>query len=148
MIGRVIILACISAALLFGLAAAQQSVDTDRTNHPIDETKLTALRGNTHPLARREFDRGPAPANLPLDRMLLVLRRSAAQESGLRSLLDRQQDTSSPNYHQWITPVQFGKQFGPTDRDIQTVNLWLESHGFQVKRVANGRVTVEFSGVG
>lgn len=146
MITRGILWVCISPALLFSFASAQQSASHARINQLIDETKLTVLRGNTHPLARRQFDRGPAPANLPLDRMLLVLRRSEAQESSLKALLDQQQDKSSLNYHKWLTPVQFGQQFGPPDQDIQTVKAWLESHGLQVKRVANGRTIIEFSG--
>jgi hypothetical protein len=37
---------------------------------PIEESSLTVLEGNTHPLARPEFDLGTAPATLPLQRML------------------------------------------------------------------------------
>jgi len=55
---------------------------------PIDESQLTTLKGNTHPLARPVFDLGTAPANLPMQRMLLVLKRSPAQEASLRKLLD------------------------------------------------------------
>ena len=59
---------------------------------PFDEALLTVLKGNTHPLARPEFDLGTAPATLPMNRMLLVLKRSAEQEFALRKLLDDQQD--------------------------------------------------------
>ena len=111
----------------------------------VDETQLTALKGNTHPLARPQFDLGTAPATLSMDRMLLVLKRSAEQETTLRKLLDDQQDKHSPNYHQWLTPEQFGKQFGPTDADIQTVTTWLQSHGFTVGST-KGRTVLEFSG--
>ena len=96
----------------------------------VDETQLTVLKGNTHPLARAEFDLGTAPAAQPMQRMLLVLQRSPGQESALRALLDQQQDKSSPNYHKWLTPEEFGKQFGPSDSDIQTISLWLQSNGF------------------
>ncbi len=99
---------------------------------PVDETQVTVLKGNTHRLARPEFDLGTAPATLPMQRMLLVLKRSAEQESALRKLLDDQQDKGSPNYHKWLTPEQFGQQFGPTDGDMQTITAWLQSHGFQV----------------
>jgi pro-kumamolisin-like protein len=64
--------------------------------------------------------------------MLLVLKRGPEQESALRRLLDDQQDKGSPNYHKWLTPEQFGNQFGPADSDLQTVTAWLQSHGFQV----------------
>jgi hypothetical protein len=78
--------------------------------------------------------------------MLLVLKRSTEQDAALQTLLDDQQDKSSPNYHQWLTPDRFGQQFGPSDDDIQNVMLWLRSQGFQVSRIARGRTVIEFSG--
>ena len=78
--------------VLFPLVApAQQSSVPNRITEAIDETKLTLLKGNTHRLARPEFDRGSAPSVLALDRMLLVLRRSPEQEAALQILLDQQQ---------------------------------------------------------
>jgi subtilase family serine protease len=112
---------------------------------PVDESNLTTLRGNTYPLARAEFDLGTAPATLPMERMLLVLKRSPEQEAALDKLLDDQQDKASPNYHQWLTPEQFGKQFGPADEDMQTIAAWLQSHGFRVGST-KGRTVLEFSG--
>ena len=56
-----------------------------------------------------------------MQRMLLVLKRSPEQESALRQLLDDQQDKSSPSYHKWLTPEEYGKQFGPSDADMQTI---------------------------
>jgi len=112
---------------------------------PVEESKVTVLKGNTHRLARPEFDLGTAPATLPMQRMLLVLNRSAEQESALRKLLDDQQDKASPSYHKWLTPEQFGQQFGPTDSDMQTITSWLQSHGFQVGST-KGRTVLEFSG--
>src|ERR1035437_5102762 len=112
----------------------------------VNESALVTLHGNTHPLAQPQFDRGAAPPDLPMARMLLVLQRSAAQESALQKLLDDQQDPNSPGYHQWLTPDAFGQQFGPSDQDIQTVTAWLASHGFQVAQVGKGRTAIEFSG--
>ncbi len=132
---------------LFALCAPAQ-VNTARSliTQPVDESKLTVLHGNTHPLARAEFDRGAAPSSLPMERMLLVLKRSPEQETALETLLAQQQDKSSPNYHKWLTPAAFGAQFGPADQDIQTVSSWLTSHGFQIGNVSNGRTVIEFSG--
>lgn len=112
---------------------------------PIDEQQLTRLKGNTHPLARAQFDLGTAPASLPMQRMLLVLKRSPEQEHALRTLLDDQQDKNSPNYHKWVTPEQYGKLFGPSDADMQTITSWLQSHGFEVG-ATKGRSVLEFSG--
>ena len=112
----------------------------------VDDQSLIALRGNTHPLAQKKFDQGAAPASMPMHRMMLVLQRSPQQEHALVTLLDSQQDKSSPNYHQWLTPDQFGQQFGPADSDVQTVTSWLQLHGFQVARVSRGKTIVEFDG--
>jgi hypothetical protein len=81
-----------------------------------------------------------------MERMLLVLKRSPEQEMALDALLDQQQDSSSATYHQWLTPDQFGQQFGPSDQDVQAITDWLRSHGFQVARVSRGRTSIEFSG--
>jgi hypothetical protein len=125
---------------------AQTANVPGRITQAVDIENLVTLRGNTHPLARPEYDQGAAPDSLPMERMLLVLQRSAEQEAALRKLLDEQQIKSSPNYHMWLTPEQFGQQFGPADADIQAVTDWLGSQGFQVSRVAAGRTVVEFSG--
>lgn len=137
----------LSALILFPvLAFAQASYVPSRITRAVDENKLTVLPGNVHPLARPQYDRGPAPPDLPLDHMMLVLKKSPAQEAALERLLAAQQDRNSPNYHKWLTPAQFGKMFGPSDDDIQTVSSWLESHGFRIDEVSKGRTLIEFSG--
>ncbi|HEY6465921.1 MAG TPA: S53 family peptidase [Candidatus Acidoferrales bacterium] len=131
---------------LSGIAFAQTPYTAARITQPIDETRLIRLRGNTHPLAQARFDRGPAQDDLPMQRMLLVLKHSPAQKSALETLLDQQTDRYSPNFHHWLTPAQFGEQFGPSDQDIQKITGWLVSHSFQVNRISKGRTAIEFNG--
>jgi hypothetical protein len=119
---------------------------TPLITQPVDERQLTVLKGDVHPQARPQFDLGTAPASLPMQRMLLVLKRSPQQETALRKLLDDQQDKHSPNYHKWLTPEQYGKQFGPADSDMQAITGWLQSHGFQLGAPTKGRTVLEFSG--
>ena len=136
-----------ASILLIGLQAAAQSAGVPaRVTQRVDAENLVTLRGNTHPLARPEYDQGAAPVNLPMERMLLVLQRSSEQETALRQLLEEQQTHSSPNYHRWLTPQEFGQRFGPADTDVQAVTDWLLRQGFQVNRVAAGRTIIEFSG--
>jgi len=97
MVFRKTIPALVAFALLCGLAAAQRNAIPVRINQTIDEGKHAVLRGNTYPLALPKFDRGPAPPDLPLDRVLLVLQRSPEQEAVLKSLLEQQQQKSSPS---------------------------------------------------
>ena len=113
---------------------------------PLDENQRTVLRGNTHPLATTETDRGAVSPLQPLHRMLMVLRRSPDQDAALTNLLTAQQDPDSPLFHQWLTPEQFGAWFGPSDQDVQTIHAWLSSHGFTGIAVSKGRTAIEFSG--
>ena len=133
--------------LLVIFASAQQNLRQPLIRQPIDESRVVTLKGNTHPLAKRQFDMGMAPPDLPMDRMLLVLKRDPQQDYALHALLDDQQDKNSPNYHKWMTPATFGAQFGASDQDIQLVTGWLQTHGFQINHVSNGRSVIEFSGV-
>jgi len=99
--------------ILATAALQAQPAPASRVLQAVDNNVRITLPGNTHPLARPEFDQGEAPADLPMKRMLLVLKRSPEQESALLSLLDGQQDKHSPNYHKWLTPKEFGTRFGP-----------------------------------
>jgi subtilase family serine protease len=125
---------------------AQTNAVRARVTQAVNMQNLVTLRGNVHPLARSANDQGVAPDGLPMRRMLLVLQRGADQEASLRQLLDQQQVKSSPQFHQWLTPEQFGQQFGPADSDLQAVTGWLTAQGFEVTKVAAGRTVIEFSG--
>jgi hypothetical protein len=117
-----------------------------RVVEAVDNAKRVTLAGNVHPLARAEFDQGAAADALPMTRMLLLLKRSDEQEAALQDYLEKQQDKSSANYHQWLTPQEFGAQYGPADADVQAVTGWLGQQGFQVNQVYSGKTVIEFSG--
>ncbi len=112
----------------------------------INNANRITLPGNVPPLARAEFDRGDAAPSQPMNRILLLLKRSDAQEAALQSYLDQQQDKSSPNYHQWLSPADFGALYGPADEDIQAIIQWLASQGFTVNKVYSSKTIIEFSG--
>jgi hypothetical protein len=128
------------------LASAQQAYVRPLITAGLDEGQRVRLKGDTHPLARPQFLVAKAPPDLPMERMLLILKRSREQQTALLKLLDDQQDKFSPRYHKWLTPEQFGQQFGPADADLQAVISWLQSHGFRGVQPSKGRIAIEFSG--
>ena len=132
-------------ATVLAQEAAQRTAPRPQITQSVDESQLTTLQGDTHPLARPEFDLGTVAGSQTMKRMLLVLKRSPEQEAALEKLLDDQQNKTSPSYHQWLSPEQFGQQFGPSDADLQTITAWLQSHGFEVGST-KGRTVLEFSG--
>jgi hypothetical protein len=132
------------SVLTFAISSA--AANAQQVVAPVNEGRLIRLPGNTHPNAKREFDRGLVDPQLPMNRMVLVLKRSPQQEAALESFMARQLDPKSPDFHHWLTPEQFGSQYGPSDSDIRLVTGWLQNHGFSIAKVGNGRVFIEFSG--
>ena len=112
----------------------------------IDETQVVTLEGNVHPLARAEFDQGTADAGTRLERMVLLLKPSPAQQAALDALVEEQQNPQSPLYHQWLTPAEYGAQFGVSEPKMAQVTAWLTEQGLTVDEIPAGRQLVVFSG--
>ena len=111
-----------------------------------DDTQTVTLKGNRHPLARPANDAGAAPLGHRMDRMILVLDSSDENNQALDTLISAQQDPASPQYQKWLTPEQFGDQFGVSQNDVDQVSAWLQSHGFSIDEVPTGRRSIVFSG--
>jgi subtilase family serine protease len=56
-------------------------------------------------------------------------------KAGLDNLLAAQQTQGSPSYHQWLTPAQFGAQFGPSAVSMANVENAAKAAGLQVTEV-------------
>lgn len=139
-----LLLACPASIAL--VAAAQRPSPAPLITRPINERALVSLPGNTPARLHAAVDRGPAPRAMRTDRLLLVLCRSAERETALQSFLRSVQDPSSPQFHQWVTPEEFGALYGPSDADLIAVQSWLRQHGLIVARISKGSTAVEFSG--
>jgi subtilase family serine protease len=145
----------IALSLSAGFAAGQSSPEAvavsrgpvaDRLTQPIVESARTTLRGTMHPLANKANDRGAVGDGMKLDRIQVVLKRSDAQEQSLKQLIAAMHTPGSASYHKWLTPDQFGKQFGPSDADVAKLEGWLGSHGFSITKLNAGRQTLEIAG--
>jgi hypothetical protein len=113
----------------------------------VNDGSLSKLTGNTRPEAQNAAnDRGRVDDAMPLPHLMVQLRRPAAQEQALATLLDQMHDPKSPNYHHWLTANDIGAQFGPAASDISTVTNWLTQHGFTVNTVYPNGMAIEFSG--
>src|SRR5574337_850722 len=97
---------------LFLTAMNAAEAQRDRIPSAIDSSRRVFLRGNVHPDARPQFDRGAVPSTFPVRGLTMYLRPSSAQQSALEQLLAQQQDPSSVNYHKWISPEEYADRFG------------------------------------
>lgn len=112
----------------------------------VDNAKRTMLYGHVPGVLRAAADLGRLDPTTPAEHMVMVLRSSDVQRAELHRVLDQQQDKNTPNYHQWVTPEEFGQHFGVHDEDIAKVSAWLESQGFTVEDVAKSKRVLHFSG--
>src|ERR1700749_4691289 len=112
----------------------------------VDETKMVTVAHSTHRLAVPQYDQGAVEDSLPMQHMLLQLRRSPEQEAALKQTIDELQDPHSATYHQWLTAEEMGTKFGPAQQDMETVSQWLSLHGFQVNTVHKNGLTIDLSG--
>jgi hypothetical protein len=126
--------------------STEQPVAASRIIQPVDDSVRITVPHSTHPLATAAHDVGPLDSNMPLERIVLVLSGSPDQEYQARTLLDSQQTKGSTNYHHWLTPEEYGLEFGPSTGDIRQVTSWLGSRGFAIGAVAKSGRWIEFSG--
>ena len=142
----VAVLALVSVSVSVSVSAQLTNQAKPLVTQPVNDNRRVELNGMVHPLVRVANDQGVLADDLALSRILMTLRRNDEQETALKQLVDQQQDKSSPNFHRWLTPEEFGARFGPSDADIAALTSWLTAHGFNNVSVNKGRTTVEFSG--
>src|SRR5271155_2168372 len=112
----------------------------------ISDANLVTLAGNLRAEANSANDRGAAAADLPLEHMMLQLRRSPEPEQALETYTDQLEEAKSPNSNRWLTAQEFGERYGVAASDLATITAWVKSHGFTVKRVYPSGTSIDFSG--
>src|SRR2546425_8709160 len=113
-VAAALLIACMCAPFqaLSGQGERQSRPARRRITESVDDRKPVRLPNSTHSRIRRALDEGRVSAELPMDRAVLSLKSSPEQQADLERFLAEQQDPSSPHYHEWLTPQQFGERFG------------------------------------
>jgi len=117
-----------------GAASSQAPAIPARITQAIDETQFVRLRWQRPPPRSPGIDQGVVGDATPMKRMMLVLQRKPRTASRLSKFMDEQLSKDSPNFHNWLTPEQFGKQFGPADADIQDSNRLASTPGISANQ--------------
>lgn len=143
---RALVLSIATVLSIAPVAPAQVHKTAPRILSAINEKELVRLGGNVSNLVHTVNDQGEADSGIQLTHIRLMLSRTAVQKAQLDQYMDELQDKSSPNYHKWLTPDQFGDLYGAAEADIVTLTSWLESHGLKVETVSKGRTNIAFSG--
>jgi subtilase family serine protease len=112
----------------------------------VNEANLTVLAGNTRPEANAANDQGAVEGSMPMQHMLLQLKRTREREAALTHLIDDLHDPQSESFHQWLTPQEFAAHYGVASEDVATVTRWLQSQGLTVNGVTPSGMLIDFSG--
>jgi subtilase family serine protease len=134
--------------LTSGLASAANppAGPVARITGPIEESQSVELKGSIPRAVSASVDLGAADPTQPVDRVIMVLAPSPAQESELAQFLRNVQIRGRAEYHHWLSPAAFGERFGVAASDLAAVRAWLQAKGFRLEAPSPGRRTVAFSG--
>jgi len=127
-------------------STAVLAANNGHSKRNVDDNDTVVVHGNVPPQAEAKADRGQSDRNLKLEKMILLLQPRVSGRDSIESLVADLNNPSSPNYHHWLTPEQFGKRFGITDDDLSDITDWLQLHGFTIDEIAPGRGWINFSG--
>ena len=125
----------LSGLALLGSASILQAAVPNRVG-AIADADRSPLAHTIPARARRASDLGQAPLGRMLSAVTLHFNMSSAQQAALSQLIIDQQNPSSPRFHQWLTPAQYGAQFGLSSSDIAKVSAWLAAQGLKVTGVS------------
>jgi|SRR5579863_2062859 len=139
-------LAGLAALMVFASSGMAQSTVRPLITSRIDENDLVTLAGNTRPEATADNDRGRLADATRIEHLFLQLQRAPEREQALETMIDQLHDRNSPNFHHWLTPEQFGSDYGVGDADIRMIKDWMEAHGFEVNTVYPNHMMMDFSG--
>jgi Pro-kumamolisin, activation domain/Chitobiase/beta-hexosaminidase C-terminal domain/Bacterial Ig-like domain (group 3) len=135
------VLGALSFSAAFGQASGITTPTASRVTQPINQANRVTLKGHVLTSLTPDRDLGVVEETLPV-RLYISLKRTPAQQADLDALLAAQQNTTSPMYHKWLTPEQFGGRFGASESDIDKVRGWLESQGFEITSVARNKSVI------
>lgn len=142
-IASLVVLGVISG---WGGISPAYSPTPDRIVGPIAGSPAVWLDDNRGTIFRPENDLGPVADSLKLENILLTFKLTDSQQADLVALLEAQQNRTSSQFHQWLSPEDYAEKFGLSQNDIDKVVAWLEAEGFKVTQTARSRRWISFTG--
>jgi len=141
-------LGCIAGIVwvLLGLVSGQAALSQTRIASAVNNNQRVVMRGTTPALIAKSTETGRMPAGQDLGRMILQLAPTAQQDQKAAKVVAALHDPSSPSYHKWLTPAQFGQLYGVSDYDAAQVQGWLQNRGLTVHEISQSRRFIVFSG--
>jgi subtilase family serine protease len=148
------ILSAAIAAALAGAPAmlmAQPTVsaggsDAPRVTQTVSNTSLYTIPKTYLPFIAKATASTPLPGAAKLNHLQLILKPSASRQAAMETTIASLHDPKSAQFQKWLTPQEFGQEFGVTPADVAAVTAWLTAQGFTVNNVYPNKTQIDFSG--
>ena len=101
------------------------------------------LRGHVPAAVARQHPVGRFPNT---NRLNLAIGLPLRNQEALTNLLRQIYNPASTNYHHYLTPEQFTKMFGPTEKDYQAVMAFAKANGLKITGTHPNRMLVDVNG--
>jgi subtilase family serine protease len=122
LVALAVLYVCMQSSSAVAAPAAAQAVYTEALGDPVALNTAAT----------------PSP-NTPLRLAFALNSKSVADAAPFVNSLT---DPTSPNYHKWITPAQYGEKFGASASDINAVIAYLTAHGFTNIKASAARTLI------
>jgi subtilase family serine protease len=99
--------------------------------------------GDVPALAKPENFTGYKPLT---DSVRMLISFDLQHPKELQELTEQLYDPASPLYHQWLTPEEFGRRFGRSEKEFNRAVQWLQEQGMEVDRPYSNRLSIGFTG--
>jgi len=143
---RLISLFTASMGLLLTAFPSSSSAAVQNRIATVNGNSRVVVPGNLSGRVKLATDMGLAPQGTKLESLSLRFSLTPAQQADLTQLMAAQLNPSSPSYHQWLSPEQYGARFGLSSADLAKVSSWLTSQGFTITGTARSSTFINFSG--
>jgi subtilase family serine protease len=125
-------LCALAAAASLGAGVARAEPSRPLITTSVDESRLVEVSGNIRPEVSRSSDLGKLPDSTKFDHIYLQLQRSPERETALKAYLETLNTKGAANYHKWLSPEAFDRDYGPDAHDRAVIEAWLGQHGITV----------------
>jgi subtilase family serine protease len=142
---RALLCATILSAAGSAAWAAPLPAATPLVKDAVDDAVAMTLSRDLPGALARARDAGAVDDATALPHIRMTLKRPAALQTALDTLVHDQQVRGSAEFHHWLTPADL-RAYGPAQADIDKVTSWLTIHGLTVNAVSPSGMVIDFAG--
>jgi subtilase family serine protease len=132
--------------LVAGLSRLSAQTPRNRVLQAINPNSAIALPGTVNPHVAARYDAGRLGSSTSIGGITLYFQPTPTQQAELDALVKAQETPGSLEYHQWLTPAEYADRFGLSNADLNKIESWIESRGFNIDRVSHSHTSITFSG--